>query len=61
MKQSHRVVGYAACTLGIAFLLAACNDYVPPRHTEVPPPAPAEIEGIATPSSVSVVTATNAD
>jgi hypothetical protein len=60
MKQSQRIVGYTACTLAVSFLLAACNDYVPPR-TDVQPPAPAEIEGIATPSSVAVVTATNAD
>lgn len=60
MKHLHRIVRYGACALGMALLLAACDDYVP-RSGQTPPPPPAEIQGIATPSSVAVVTATHAN
>jgi len=59
MKYLHGIMRYGACALAMS-LLAACNDSVPPSSSTPPPPA-AQIEGIATPSSVAVVTATHAD
>jgi hypothetical protein len=61
MKHLQRLVRYGACALGLSILLAGCNDRVPPAAGTPPPTQPAAIEGIATPSSVAVVTATNAD
>ena len=56
MMHLHGTVRYGACALALSLLLAACNNSKPAES-----PAPDEIQGIATPSSVSVVTATNAD
>ena len=60
MKHLHGIVRYGACAVGMALLLGACNDYVP-RNGQTPAPPPAEIQGIPTPSSVAVVTATHAN
>ena len=59
MKRLQKGMRAAACTLVLSAPLAGCNDSVP-RNSETPPP-PAAVEGIPTPSSVAVVTATNAD
>lgn len=48
-----------ACALVLAALLSGCNDSVTQDSESQTPPA--AVEGIATPSSVAVVTATNAD
>ena len=61
MKRMHTIVRLGACAL-ILSVLSACNDSVP--HAASTPtgntPPPEQIQGIATPSGVSVVTATNA-
>ena len=59
MKRLQTGMRAAACALVLSAPLAGCNDSVP-RDPDTPPP-PAAVEGIATPSSVAVVTATNAD
>jgi hypothetical protein len=58
MKHLHGTVRYGACALALSLCLTACGNNSP---DEPEPAAPAAIEGIATPSSVAVVTATNAD
>jgi len=55
MKRIHTIVRLGACALGLS-VLSACNDSVPPAASTTPPP-PAQIQGIATPSGVSVVAA----
>lgn len=58
MKYLHRTVRYGACALGMSLILAACSNST--QKAQSPTPPPAQIQGIATPSSVAVVTATNA-
>lgn len=58
MKFLHTCARLGACTL-VFSLLTACGGSSPQSNS--PPTATDEIEGIATPSSVAVVTATNAD
>jgi hypothetical protein len=60
MMHLHRVVRYGACAFAASILLSACGNHAPPQN-EPPPPPPAQVEGIATPSSVAVVTATHAE
>ena len=60
MKRLQTGMRAAACTLMLSAPLAGCNDSVH-QDSNSPPPPPAAVEGIATPSSVAVVTATNAD
>ena len=57
MNYLHGTVRFGACALALC-LLTACGDK---SSSEPDSPAPAAIEGIATPASVAVVTATNAD
>jgi hypothetical protein len=57
MKHLHGTVRYGACALALSLCLTACHN----KSSEPDTPAPAAVEGIATPSSVAVVTATNAD
>jgi hypothetical protein len=69
MTRTDRVFGGSVFVAMLATLLAACgggsgsNANVgasPTPPIETTPPPPVVIEGIATPSSVAVVTATNA-
>jgi len=57
MNYLHGTVRFGA--LALSFLLTACGSSTP--SAPVTPTQPAAIEGVATPSSVAVVTATNAD
>ena len=59
MKNIHVRMRAVACALVLSGLLSGCNDSIP--HDPESPTPPAAVEGIATPSSVAVVTATNAD
>lgn len=58
MKHSYVGTRAVACALALSALLSGCNDSVPSSGSPTPP---ASVAGIATPSSVAVVTATNAD
>ena len=60
MIHLHKVVRLGACAFALSILLSACGDNKP-AQVETPPPPPAQVEGIATPASVAVVTATNAE
>lgn len=60
MKRLPLGVRASAGALLLSALLGGCNDSVP-HDSQTTPPPPAAVEGIATPSSVAVVTATNAD
>ena len=59
MKHSHVLMRASACALLLSALLSGCNDSV--SNDPAPTTPPAAVEGIATPSSVAVVTATNAE
>ena len=58
MNYLHGTVRYGACALALSLFLTGCGKSTPPEPDPTPP---ASIQGIATPSSVAVVTATNAD
>lgn len=60
MIHLHRVVRFGASAFAFSILLSACGNNTP-AQPQTPPPPPAQVEGIATPSSVAVVTATNAE
>jgi hypothetical protein len=66
MRESRKIVRRIACLATLAGVIAGCGSGHtatptgnPPPGGNSPPPAPI-IKGIATPNTVSVVTATNA-
>lgn len=68
MTDMSRSLGLGLCALALATMMSAChgsssNASVTPPPTSGPPPVddPPLVSGIATPSSVSVVTATNSN
>jgi hypothetical protein len=67
LARNGRALMTAMLLVSIALLTASCGGggsaATPPpvsNNPPAPPPPPAAIEGVATPTSVSVVTATNA-
>ncbi len=69
MTDMSRSLGLGLCALALVTLMSACNGSsnnaaATPPPTSGPPPSddtPPLVSGIATPSSVSVVTATNSN
>lgn len=61
MTKRHEWILCAASGAVLAAMLAGCGGSSSAPATTPPPPPPAQITGVAIPSNVSVVTATNSN